>query len=93
MSFCRTTGSPSKLNNGHPRVAVKIHRLKKLKRQRVLDGRLPTYSRKVGSDHETETIARLTPGVSFDVEAIEDWFEMVEELLLDPESTLTASRD
>ena len=30
-SFCRTTGSPSKLNNGHPRVAAQIHRLQNSK--------------------------------------------------------------
>lgn len=59
----------------------------------VLDRMITTYSREVGSDHETETIARLIPGESFDGEAMEDWLEMIEELLLDPESALSASRD
>ncbi len=59
----------------------------------VLGRTVTTYSREVGSDHETETIARLIPGESFDYEATEDWLEMIEILLLDPESTLSASRD
>lgn len=59
----------------------------------VLDRMVTTYSREVGSDHETEVIARLIRGESFDNEATEDWLEMLENLLVDPEAVLSASRD
>lgn len=59
----------------------------------VLDRMTTSYSRAVGSDRETETIARLSPDEPFDDVAVEDWFEMLRALLSEPDSTLTASRD